>query len=197
MSGSFHLANVGRFSGRDVEENVHLLDSGVRSALSGDSGAIKPVLLHELPNILQSPVEFIERVKFAELELTGIENLVRVGVTGSAFHINRAHKEVDRGGESEQYIRARWFHFSLDVGKPSRGEEGADAVADLVAIEWLARFLWKHLQQMIFILYARQIDGAHVASGVSRHSVESGGGLRGLHFPRDLRGRRRRRRRFG
>ncbi len=50
-------------------------------------------------------VEFIERIKFAELELRGIEDLVGVGMTGSAFHIDGAYKEIRQSSEGEQHIR--------------------------------------------------------------------------------------------
>ena len=63
MSGSFHLANMGRLSGGDVKEDVDLLVSGIGSAFGSNAGAVVAVLLHELPDVLQGAVEFIAEYK--------------------------------------------------------------------------------------------------------------------------------------
>src|SRR5208283_1895257 len=134
--------------GGDVKEDGDLLGGGIGGAFGGDAGAVIAVLLHKLPDVLQGVVEFIGRIKFAELELRGIENLVAVGMSGSAFHIDGADKEIGRSGEGEHHIRTGGSNFGLDVGKAARGEEDADAFANLVAVERLARFLRDHLQQV-------------------------------------------------
>ena len=176
MAGDFHLADVGRLSRRDVEEDIDLLGGGIGSAFGGDAGAVIAVLLHELADVLQGAVEFVESIKFAELELGGIDDLVVIGVAGSAFHVDGADKEIERSGEGEQHIRAGGSDFGLDVGKASGGEQDADAFADLIAVERLARFLRDHLQQVVAVRHARQFDGLDGTSGVSRHGGESRGG---------------------
>ena len=95
MTGEFDLADVGRHSSSDAEEDIRLLGRGIGTAFCGDACAVISVLLHELPDVLQGAVEFIGSIEFAELQLGGIENLVRVGVTGSAFRVDGADKEIE------------------------------------------------------------------------------------------------------
>ena len=173
MSGDFHLADVSRLSRRDVEEDIDLLGGRIGSAFGGNAGAVIAVLLHELPDVPQGAPEFIESIDFAKLELGGIDDLVVIGVTGSAFHIDGADKEIERSSESEQHIRTGGGGFGLDVAKASGGKEDADALADLVAVERLARFLRDHLQQVVAVRHPRQFDGSDGEPGVCRHGVES------------------------
>src|SRR5580693_4498713 len=134
-----------------MKEDADLLGSGIGSAFGSDAGAVIAVLLHELPDVLQSTVEFIGRIEFAELELGGIQDLVGVGLTGSAFHVYRADKKVEQSSEAEQHFRTGGRDFGLDVGKTPRGEEDADAFADLVTVERLAGFLRDCFQQVVAI----------------------------------------------
>ncbi len=145
-----------------------MLGGGVGRAFGGDSGSVIPILLHELADVLQGTVEFIESIKFAELELGGIDDLVGVGMAGSALHIDRADKEIERSREGEPHVRTGGSDFGLDIGKASCGEEDADAFADLVAVERLASFLRQHLEQVVAVGHAGQFDRLHRASGVSR-----------------------------
>ena len=112
-------------------------------------------------------------IKLAEFELGGVDDLVRVGMAGSAFHVDGSDKEVERGGESEHHARAGRSNFSLDIGKAAGGEQDADAFADLVAVERLAGFLWEDLEQVVGVRHAGQFDGFDGASGISSHRGES------------------------
>ena len=75
--------------------------AGIGGAFGGDARAVIAVLLHELADVLQGMIEFFESMKFAELELGGIDDLVVVGVAGSAFHVDGSDKEIERSGEGE------------------------------------------------------------------------------------------------
>ncbi len=165
---------------------VTLLGSGIRSAFGGDAGAVIAILLHKLADVSQGVVELIKRIKFAELELRGIEDLVGVGMSGSAFYIDGADKEIRQSSKGEQHIRTVGGNFGLNVGKASGGKQDADAFANLVAVERLARFLRDHLQQVVAIQHAWQFDGSNDAPGISRHGIESGRGC-GLRFLRVVR----------
>ena len=167
MAGDPDLADVGRLSRRDVEENIDLLGRRIGSAFGGDSRAVVAVLLHELADVLQGVVEFVERMKFAEFELRGIHDLVVVGMAGSSFDIDGSDKEIKRCIEDETHIRAGRGNFRLDVGKASGGKEDADALANPVAIKRLAGFLRKHLQQVVAVRHTWQVDGLNGTSGVS------------------------------
>ena len=63
MAGEFDLADMGRFSSRDVDENIDLLVGGVGSAFGGDACAIIAVLLHELAHVSQGAFEFVGEYK--------------------------------------------------------------------------------------------------------------------------------------
>ncbi len=164
---------MGRLSWSDVKENIYLLSSGVRRAFRSDASPVIAVLLHELTDVPQGAVEFVESVKFAELELRRIDDLVIVRMAGRAFHVNGSDEEIERSGECEPYSRAGGTYFGLDVRETPGSIEDADAVTNLVALERFARFLWEHLQQVLAIRNARQFDGLDDASCVSRHRGES------------------------
>lgn len=184
VAGEFDLANVGRFSSRNVDENIDLLVGGVRSAFGGDACAIIAVLLHELAHVSQGAFEFVGSIKLAEFKLCGVDDLVRVGMAGSAFHINGSDKEVERGGESQHHARAGRSNVSLDIGKAAGGEQDSDAFADLVAVERLARFLWEDLEQVAGVRHAGEFDGFDGASVVSSHRGQSCVSLSGLRLRR-------------
>ena len=125
-------------------------------------------------------------MKLAELELGGIDYLVGVGMGGSAFHIDGSDKEIERGGKSQEHARAGGYGLGLDIGKAPGGEENADALANLVAVERQAGFLREDLEQVVAVRHAGQFDGLDGASGTSGHSGESGGRLRALRLLRRL-----------
>ncbi len=145
VAGEFDLADVGRFSGADVDENIDLLVGWVGSTFSGDARAIIAILLHQLADVSEGELEFVLSMKLAELELGGVDDLVGVGVGRSPFHVDGSNKEVERGGESEPHARAGRLGFGLDIGKAPSGEENADAFADLIAVERLSGFLREDL----------------------------------------------------
>ncbi len=183
VAGDSHLAQMSRLARSDVEENVDLLGGGVGSGFRSNACAIIAVLLHELADILQGEVKLLRGMKFTELKLGGIDDLVVIGMAGSAFYIDCAHKEIKRSGEGQQHIRAGRSHFGLNVGKAPGAEQLADAFAHQVAVKRLARFLGEHLKQVIAVRHAGQVDGLDDASGVSRHGVEGRRRL-GLRFLR-------------
>ncbi len=169
MARKFDLANMGRLSSGNVEEDVDLLGSGIRGAFSSGSRAIIAVLLQQQADILQGVIEFVQSIKFTELELGRVHDLVEAGVAGTAFHVDGANKEVERCGEGKQHIWTGGSGFGLNVSKASGGKENTDAFANLIAVERLASFLWEHLQQVVGIRRARQFDGFDGTSGISRH----------------------------
>jgi len=171
VAGEFDFANVGRLSSRDVEKDIDLLVGGVGGAFGGDARAVIAVLLHELANVLHGAVELVESMKFAELKLGSIHDLVGVGMAGSAFYVDGPDKEIKGSSESEHHTRAGGSDFGLDIGEASGGEQQADAFSDLVAVEGLARFLGKHLEQVVAVRHAGQFDGLDCAAGVSRHGA--------------------------
>ena len=50
-------------------------------------------------------VEFIEGIKFAELELRGVDDLVVVGTAGGAFYVDGADKKIERSSEGQSHLR--------------------------------------------------------------------------------------------
>src|SRR5579859_7522874 len=98
-------------------------------------------------------------------------------MAGRALHIDGSDKKIERGGEGQRHRRAGGSNFRLDVGKAAGGKECADALTNLVAIEGLIHFLWKHLEQVVAIWYARQCDGLNNTAGVERQGGQRRGGL--------------------
>ena len=92
---------------------------------------------------------------------------------GSTFHVDGADKEVERGGEGEHDGRTGGSDFGLNVGETAGGEKNADALADLVAVERLARFLREHFEQAGGIRNGGKLDGLHGASDIGGHRRKS------------------------
>src|ERR1700721_1306274 len=88
----------------------------------------------------------------------GVHNLVVTGMAGSTFHVDGANEEIQRSGESENDIGARDVDFSLNVGKAAGGEKHANAIPNLIPIKGLARFLRKHLEQVVGVRDTRKFD---------------------------------------
>jgi hypothetical protein len=79
-------------------------------------------------------------------------------VAGSTFHVDGAHKEIQRSGEPENDITARDCHFSLNVGKAAGGEKHANAIPNLIPVKRLASFLRNHLEQVVGVRDPREFD---------------------------------------
>ena len=139
-------------------EDIDLLVGRVGSAFGSDACAIIAVLLHELAHVSQGALEFVGVYSSPSSNLVCVYDLVRVGMAGSAFYVDGSDKKVERGGESEHHARARRSNFSLDIGKAAGGEEDADAFANLVAVERLAGFLRKDLEQMAGVWQRRAVQ---------------------------------------
>src|SRR5258707_8473953 len=89
----------------DVKKNVDLLGGGVGSAFGGDARAVIAIFLHELANILHGAVEFVASVRLSQLQFGSVNDLIVVGMTGGAFNVDGADKEVERRGEYEHHTR--------------------------------------------------------------------------------------------
>lgn len=175
MPGDLDFADVRGLSGADFEKDVDLLVGDVGSGVGGDAGTIIPVLLQQLADVLQGTVKLVVRKKFSELELGGVDDLVRVGTAGRAFNVDGPDKKIGRRAEGKPHAREQRNDFSLDIGEASCGEELADAVANGVAVEGLAFFLWQQFQQAARVAHAGQFDRFHGAAGILRHCGQGGG----------------------
>ncbi len=94
MAGKIDGADMGRLPGNDVKDYADLLSRGVGRGIGGDPCPVIPVLLHEFSDVGKSAIKFFLRVKFAELELRGVSNLVGIGMSWCAFHVDCADKKV-------------------------------------------------------------------------------------------------------
>lgn len=93
------FADVSGLTRSNVKQNAHLLGGGIGSAFRRHSRTVVAVLLHELADVLQSTVELVAGMEFAELEFGGVDDLVIAGMAGSAFNVDGTHKEVGRSRE--------------------------------------------------------------------------------------------------
>lgn len=98
-------------------------------------------------------------------------------MAGSAIDVDAADKKIQRCGEGEDDFRAGGGNFGLDISEASGGEKGADAIANLIAVEGLAGFLRKHGEEMSGVWNGGEFDGFYGASDIRGH-----GGERGLRF---------------
>ena len=60
-------------------------------------------------------------------------------MTGSAFYVDRADKELSEVAKVSRHLRASGSRFGLDIREASCGKQNADTFAHLVAVKRLAR----------------------------------------------------------
>ena len=137
-AGDLHLAHMCRFSGREVNDDIDLLRGRIGCTFRRHPGAVVAVFLHQLADILQRTLEFLAAVRFSQFELGGVDDLVCVGAARRALGFDGTDEEVEPGDEGEDNSVARGSDLRLDVGETTSGIQDANALANLIASQWLS-----------------------------------------------------------
>src|SRR5579872_5560221 len=94
---NLHLSYVRLGTRRDVKQHVSLLIVHVGGAFGSDACLVVTVLLHDLPDSLKCTVQLFLVVEFPELQLRGIDDLIRIWAVWSAIHVDSTDEKVGRG----------------------------------------------------------------------------------------------------
>ena len=104
---TFELRRRAQADRRNVKKQISLLRGDIGRAFRRHPRPVVAVFLHQQTYVLQGSIQFVERVEFPKLKFGGIDDLVGIGMAGSAFHINRPHEEIKRSHEASKPRRCQ------------------------------------------------------------------------------------------
>ena len=119
-------------------------------ALFGDGrfGLVKSIIFHHSLDARESAVEFLLRVKFAELQAGRAGQLVGGRIGGHTFDRHHADKVIGDGQKAQAHAGGGGaVRFGLNVGEASGGKKGLHGVVQVFARESCADFERRRRQQ--------------------------------------------------
>ena len=136
--------------------------------LVGNGVTVVAVLLHELFDVLESPVEFVRGKQFTELQLAGIDDLARAGPGKILVKVDATDEVVRIGNKGKQHATGlSRLGFHPDVGETPGGVKRLDAGADAFTVQGFTRALGEQGAQTSFFLRRpdiRKVDCFHLGA---------------------------------